>query len=489
MILLSTSSLRHNVISVCAIAFALLAMVVFVDAGAILGEERAEKDNPSSRSLLIQNESGRKVDMYWVNTFIEPEGFVPQFIEDGKTTGLSYGASKSVSSYIGHQFEVREFPSKRTGHCIFEKCRKFRIKVNDRNYQRVVINKDFSVTNEDDKETVYTKVDDMFAKCKQKAVKSKHPLESIDLITKCMEEQISTKFDIDREERSFHSKVHRIMETELTPFTCGDVNKTQSYEIKNTTWSYTDGDHDRKKFTMKTLHKLSTSEIFSVEDFISNETCDALKIYRHIADHGDIVGVPSIAALEKTKQGKLLNDLFYKMYELLMDRFGEWPELDFVDDMLFEYIKDPRGFKTPEHLCTTQEEVHDVVDAMEAGKPPKCLIPGGVPKAVPTKHIIVEDGKTFEEKLESRQVAQLFIFCDEPKQQLGGLHFPYAGVHTTAKVGKLVVAVHRHPGDQNDGFDGYVNEYHMCPNHEVYVHTVTDHNPNNPEAETDDHEL
>jgi len=467
-------SLQRKVSMLGATALVILAMVVFVDAGAILGVQRRDKASPQARGIYINNQSGRKVNMYWVNTFKNPEEFVPQFIDDGVIVGCAYGADKSISSYIGHVFEIREEPSKRTGGCVFSQCRKVRIKVSDRYDQKVTINNDFTLTVTDDKERAYSKADDMFTRCQEKvAVEGIDPAESIALITECMEDEIEGKVDFDRSERAFHSKVHRSMATDLVPFECADVNKTQSMPIKNVTWE--DQDDNEKEYNVQILHKIPTSEILIVDDFISKETCNALNVYR--AEHGEAIGVPSSAATEKTKQGKLLTTLFYKMYGLLMDRYSKWAELDFRDDMLFEYIKDLDGFITPSHLCTTQEEVNEVVTEMESGEPKKCHIPGGVPEAVPTRRFIVEEGVTEEEKKEKRQLARLFFFCDEPKQQLGGLHFPYAGVHATPKEGRLLVAVHRHEDDKNHEFDGYANEFHMCPNHEVYVHTVYDYNP------------
>ena len=489
MTLLPSASLQRNASTVRATALALLALVVFVDAGAILGVQRRDNNNEKSRSLGVYNQSGRKINMYWVNVFKTPEEFVPQFVEDGVVVGCSYGADKSISSYIGHEFEIREEPSRKTGHCVYSECRKVRIKVSDRYDQKVTINRDFTLTIHDNKERAYAKADDMFTRCQEKvAGQNVDPAKSIELITECMEDQITRKVGFDKKERAFHSKVHRSMATDLVPYECADVNKTQSLSVQNVTWE--DEDDEYRAYNVQILHKIPTSEILVVDDFISEDTCNALRIYREISDvEGGNVGVPSKAATESTKQGKMLMTLFYKMYGILMDRYSSWEELDFRDDMLFRYIKDLDGFETPSHLCTTQEEVNEVVAAMEAGKPKKCHIPGGVPEAVQTRRFVVEEGVTEEEKNEKRQLAQLFFFCDEPKRQLGGLHFPYAGVHATPKKGRLVVAVHRHEDDPNHKFDGYVNEYHMCPNHEVYVHTVYDYDPDPIDEDMDEGEL
>ena len=460
---------------------ALMAMIVFVDAGAVLGRQRLDKETPTSRGIAFVNESGRKCDVFWVNTFKKPEEFVPQYVEDGVSIGLAYGADKPISSYIGHTFEIRELPSTKglaKGRCAFSKCRKVRYTVTDRQDQKVTINPDFTVTIRDQKERIFSKTDDMVKKCQEKADKEGYSLlESIEFVAECLEQEMKEKVDFDKHERSFHSMVHRQMAAELVPFTCANVNETQSLEIFNATWEDRDDENYEKEYKIRQLHQLPTSEIFVVEDFVSKEACDAIKVYRQNSKESEAVGIPIQAATEKTKQGELLLGVYYRMYQLIVDQFEDWKELNFKGQFLFEHIKDPVGFKTPSHLCVTQEDVDEVVAAMEAGKPKKCLIPGGVPESATTKHVVVEEGMSNDEKSQKRQLAQMFLFCDEPKDQLGGLHFPYASVHATPKVGKLVVAVHRHEGDENHGFDGYVNEYHLCPNHDVYVHTVYDHDP------------
>lgn len=474
MISFSLSSSKYNVLAVWATA--LLAMVVFVNGGAILGEQR-EGLSSQSRGVIIENSSGRKVDMFWVNTFVTPEQFVAQFIDDGEMIGLAYGADKAISSYVSHVFELRELPSKKTKRCVYANCRIVRFKVSKNMDQKYILEKDFTITSKDDHQKPFSETSEMFGKCQEKVDKmTKDPLEAIDLITECMEKEVYGKLNFEHDERSFHSKVHRNMAAELVPFTCGDVNKTESFEIKNTTWVYEEEEYDiEETHTLKTLHKLPTSEIFSVESFVNNATCDALK--RKRKKEGYKEGVLAVTAMEESEDGHLIHALFYKIYAILMEHFPNWAELDFEEDWLFRYIKDPEGFKQPSHLCTTQEEVDEAVLTMKAGGAKKCHIPGGVPEAVPTRHVIVEKGVTEEDLEKKRQIAQMFLYCDEPEHQLGALHFPYAAVHINPKIGKLVVAVHRQEDDMDNDFDGYVNEYHMCPNHEVYVHTVYDHDP------------
>ena len=66
--------------------------------------------HPTARSINILNESGRRVDIHWVNP--DNGEMVLQTNPD-----ILAGASQSLSSYVGHTFEVRELPAKKSGVC------------------------------------------------------------------------------------------------------------------------------------------------------------------------------------------------------------------------------------------------------------------------------------------------------------------------------------------------------------------------------------
>jgi len=415
---------------------------------------------------------------------------------------LSYRAEKSISLFVAHKFEIREFPSKYDDlKCIFEEYRTVRVKVTDRQDQKVVLNPDFSITYFDDRSKAYSKADDMFTRCQERATAATivDPLASIELITECMQEQVQKEEELGREEASFHSAVHRSVAADLISFECGDVNKTDSIEITNSTFFYDDANSGRdSRHTVRNLHRLPTSEIFAVDNFVTDRTCDALKSLRqemppgaaaNTDAAGTVVGIPTKRVTEdkdSTKDAALVHALYTKIYDLLDDRFDHWDELgDLAGETIFDYVRDTEGVERPALLCVGAEEVSEAFAAIEAGIPQRCHIPGGEPVRVPTKKFVV-DAKGHKSNGNGNgngdqhlyQVAQIFVFCDEPDQQLGGVHFPYAGVHATPKAGKLVVAVHRHAtrsgiGSDNHGLDGYVDEYHFCPNHELYTHTVT----------------
>lgn len=67
----------------------------------------------TSRYIKILNESGSKVEIYWIH---------PQTREVTlmSAPNVMNGASFPLNSYIGHEFEVRELPSASTGVCLSE---------------------------------------------------------------------------------------------------------------------------------------------------------------------------------------------------------------------------------------------------------------------------------------------------------------------------------------------------------------------------------
>ncbi len=86
--------------------------------------------NQQGRSINIINESGRRVEIHWINP--DDGSFVLQ-----STPDILNGASMSLNSFVGHRFQVRELPAKKTGVCAGEDqtCRIDHFTVNSNNDQ------------------------------------------------------------------------------------------------------------------------------------------------------------------------------------------------------------------------------------------------------------------------------------------------------------------------------------------------------------------
>lgn len=94
----------HHPITLFRLAAALIATASFVSAAAPPTTKATE------RPIKILNESGSKVEIYWIH----PQTGALSIMS---TPNVLNGASFNLNSFIGHEFEIRELPSSKTGYC------------------------------------------------------------------------------------------------------------------------------------------------------------------------------------------------------------------------------------------------------------------------------------------------------------------------------------------------------------------------------------
>ncbi len=63
-----------------------------------------------ARSIMIMNESSRRIEVNWVDPV------TGEMVLQSEPDILN-GASLALDSFVGHTFEVRELPAKKTGIC------------------------------------------------------------------------------------------------------------------------------------------------------------------------------------------------------------------------------------------------------------------------------------------------------------------------------------------------------------------------------------
>ena len=95
----------------------------------VLARNKRKHGNPAARSIRVMNDSGVKIDLFWIH----PE---TQQLADSHSSGegVMYGAETGISSYVGHTFEVQEMKS-RWGRCKHNPCRKAYFTVNQNEEQ------------------------------------------------------------------------------------------------------------------------------------------------------------------------------------------------------------------------------------------------------------------------------------------------------------------------------------------------------------------
>lgn len=109
----SSSSYRVTILPLLLLHLPLILLVQLLTTTRIVVFVRAAAEDDESRSITIVNESGRRVEINWINP------------EDGKLELQSdpdvlHGATFDLNSFVGHDFEVRELAVRKTGVCAGE---------------------------------------------------------------------------------------------------------------------------------------------------------------------------------------------------------------------------------------------------------------------------------------------------------------------------------------------------------------------------------
>lgn len=80
-----------------------------------------------SRNIQLINDSGFKIEVYWINRWKNDELVI------NTEEGVMNGASTGINSFVGHEFQIVEVPSKKTGKCREEECKTatFQVNAND----------------------------------------------------------------------------------------------------------------------------------------------------------------------------------------------------------------------------------------------------------------------------------------------------------------------------------------------------------------------
>jgi hypothetical protein len=78
----------------------------------------------TSRSINIINHAGFTVDVYWINRWKNDELVL------NTADGILNGASTSLNTFVTHEFQLLEVPSKKSGKCRQDECRTATFQVN-----------------------------------------------------------------------------------------------------------------------------------------------------------------------------------------------------------------------------------------------------------------------------------------------------------------------------------------------------------------------
>jgi hypothetical protein len=343
----------------------------------------------------------------------------------------------------------------------------------------IVVDEDFKVIHSDNRQRAEATAKELLDDCRAALLNNKHhtPLDTIDALTECMNQKVSDTLAKQEEERAFQSNLRTDLAEQLVPFACADITFNSTIEVVNKTLHYEEMKGKYVEYTMQLLHERPASQIIRIPKLVTKNECKAAQHFVNEEENNNQVPFSSLSEKKiESKEGLILHALASKLYEVAR-KVLSWDALDFKEQYalghpLFQVYTDdqesvPAEARLP--ICQVVDSDNDekegaaVVkkEAEEEEPEPLCRLPGSDPPEATTLPFRIDDDR----------VATMFLFCGEQPEMLGGIHFPYAGVHQNPEVGMVVIAIHRHVNAKES--DGYVQDYHLCPNYNVFTHTMS----------------
>jgi len=415
--------------------------------------------NPLARSVRVMNDSGSKIDLFWIH----PDTHQLADSHSGGE-GVMYGGETGINSYVGHAFEVDEMPV--NGKCLKNLCRKAFFTVNKNedqceyllgcmhggdfcssiyvrvrliflavlSFPGVTIDKDFGVTIEDSATRAQERAQKALGDCRT-LDESLSPQQQIDAVAECLQRSLERELNVTDEEISFQAGVRKEMGQKLKEYTCVDtpmVNITTTASVENTTWS----NHD-----VKVLFASEYSSVRLVEGFLSPSQCDSL-----LQMSGSGAVTPS--QLSPAVVQRLRNMMSQTMqlpsdyYTTKTHETTRQPQLEiFVDE----------GATVGDEECEVQADGSCLAAETEQD-PTTPTTEGG--NSSPIRSVTVTDDETI--------LGRLLLLCRTEDTTGGLIFFPKTGVRIAEPAsGDAVLILYQTDGMRDE--DPFLDEHMTCP--------------------------
>jgi len=226
------------------------------------------------RSIKIVNESGGNVEVYWVH----PQTRDTALMSDPHVVR---GAEFPLDSFVGHEFEVREMAGP-SGECKDQVCRQTFFTVSENDEQVARITADFETIFVDNKIKAEMQASQLIKECQNKAklnleqagTDSTKVAAAVDQMLACVEGGVAGALETVNEEIAFQASVRKDIAASLENYTCVDDTLNSTADISTTAWKdpYTQTFHP-----VHVKHERSASRIHLIENFITDEECQAME--------------------------------------------------------------------------------------------------------------------------------------------------------------------------------------------------------------------
>mmetsp|Transcript_6042 Transcript_6042/g.10557 ORF Transcript_6042/g.10557 Transcript_6042/m.10557 type:complete len:460 (-) Transcript_6042:52-1431(-) len=228
------------------------------------------------RSVRIMNDSGVRVEVYWVHPTTQETSLL-------STPHIFDGATFPLNTYVGHNFQLREVPSEDTGVCESEDetCHIATFTVSGNDDQVLRVKKGLMLEFSDSMSVAKEEAGDVISECQQSAYKlmeesdgsTEVSISAVEALAACVEKGVARKLEEANEEIAFQARIRTEMAGLLENYTCIDENAPASPDVSSHVWEQGDG----IPRLVHVKHDRPSSQIHVVEDFASEEECVAME--------------------------------------------------------------------------------------------------------------------------------------------------------------------------------------------------------------------
>lgn len=352
--------------------------------------------NPDSRELRIINEAGFKCNIYWINRWKNNELVL------NSDEGVFHGGETQINSYISHEFEVQEVPSKKTGHCKGPNntCRKGHFQVNSNEEQLIVFSADLKeIVHTDNVVRAQEQAKNALQDCKADALdefNSDNSEATMTSLLACLDKSIEDAVEEKKNEIEFQQDLRINMGSKLAEYSCIDPNATMTESIQNKTWS-----NSKTKYNIKMLFDKPASKIGYIEKFASQEECNAVEGGVSLVEVNGMDGLyAKKGVMTVTSEGGLISKLIKRMHSFAA-----------------ESLRIPVDSKTSNEVSW----LHYGVDTEN-----------------PRRHDAHCDGICDgSSHTRGDHITSFVVYCETAKKG-GHTHFSNSGIHITPEVGSAI---------------------------------------------------
>lgn len=231
------------------------------------------------RPIQFVNESGKRIEIHWIH----PD--TGQMVLQSSPFVFN-GATFNLNSYVGHTFQLRELPGKKSGVCgdAGEEmtCRTDMVTVSENDEQVVLIKKGVVAIHQDDKTRARDTAGELMTYCRESAktnlqgsnLTGEATTKVLDEMAECIEESVAKKLAEANEEVVFQAKIRKEIAEKWENYTCADLEVESSKPKEKSVWV---NRNEYRRYNVGKFLDRDEAKIHVIENFITAEECEAME--------------------------------------------------------------------------------------------------------------------------------------------------------------------------------------------------------------------